>query len=50
MSNIKNVMFDIWEMYRDGYSPAEIAHRLKVPMNWVIETIDMMEEMEYDSE
>jgi len=50
MSKIKDVLFDIWEMYRSGFSPDEIAYRVKMPVYWVVEAIDMMEEMEYDSE
>ena len=48
MSKMSNLMLEIQEMIADGYSPIEIAEKLRVPLQWVDDTIETI--YDYDME
>lgn len=48
MGYFSNLELDIESMTADGYSPAEIAERLEIPVDSVLAVLEKLEEEGYD--
>lgn len=41
MSRMKDLYMEVCSLYRTGLAPADIADKLKIPLNWVFGALEI---------